>query len=69
VIVQDSRPAAELSRTDYEAVIREAVREVMRAPELVHPDRTLRPDERALLIAQLRLLLALLYRLLEAISS
>ena len=53
---------------DYEDVIRAAVLDAMRAPELIASRRTLTEVERAELITQLHELRALLYRLLKAIS-
>jgi hypothetical protein len=52
---------------DYEDVIRDAVLEAMRAPELIASRRTLTAVERAELVEQLHELRALLYRLLKAI--
>jgi hypothetical protein len=54
---------------DYEDVIRDAVREAMRAPELIASHRTLTEVERTELIEQLHELRALLYRLLRTVDS
>jgi hypothetical protein len=54
---------------DYEDVIRAAVLEAMRAPELIASRRTLTAVERAELVEQLHELRGLLYRLLNAIAD
>jgi hypothetical protein len=60
--VDGARPVVD----DYEDVIRHAVLEAMRAPELIASRRTLTAVERAALVEQLHELRALLYRLLRA---
>lgn len=53
----------------YEDIIREAVREALRAPELVPERRTLSEAERVDVVQQLHELRALLYRLLAMITQ
>lgn len=52
---------------DYEDVIRAAVLDAMRAPELIAARRRLTEGERVEVVGQLHELRALLYRLLAAV--
>jgi hypothetical protein len=67
-MIDEQYLASGTAPAEYEDVIRAAVREAMRAPELIRSQAVLSDAERAELIAGLHELRALLQRLLVAVT-